>query len=62
MIEDYLRNKGVEFEVIRHELAYTAQETAATEYVSGHMFAKTVIVIDGQASTCSCCRPRTRWT
>ena len=49
MIEDYLRNKGVKFEVIRHELAYTAQETAASEHVSGHMFAKTVIVTDGEA-------------
>ena len=49
MIEDFLRNKGVGFEVIRHELAYTAQETAAAEHVSGHEFAKTVIVTDGDA-------------
>jgi len=48
MIEEYLRNKGVGFEVIRHERAYTAQETAATEHVSGHLFAKTVIVHDGE--------------
>ena len=49
MIEEFLRNKGVGFEVIRHEVAYTAQETAASEHVSGHMFAKTVIVTDGKA-------------
>jgi len=47
MIEDFLRNRGVGFEVIRHELAYTAQETAAADHVSGYEFAKTVIVTDG---------------
>ncbi len=49
MIEEFLRNKGVGFEVIQHEVTYTAQETAASEHVSGHMFAKTVIVTDGES-------------
>ena len=48
MIEEFLRNRGVGFEVIRHERAYTAQETAATEHVSGHIFAKSVVVTDGE--------------
>ena len=47
MIEEYLKNKGAKFEMVRHELAYTAQETAATEHVTGYEFAKTVIVTDG---------------
>jgi len=48
MVEEFLRNKGVGFEVLRHEVAYSAQETAAAEHVSGHAFAKTVVVTDGQ--------------
>lgn len=48
MIEEFLRNEGVKFEEIRHERAYTAQETAATEHVSGYVFAKTVVVTDGE--------------
>ena len=48
MIEEFLRNKGVKFKVHQHELAYTAQETAAAEHVTGYMFAKTVIVTDGK--------------
>ncbi|MFW6045214.1 MAG: aminoacyl-tRNA deacylase [Planctomycetota bacterium] len=47
MIEDFLRNMGIDFEVDHHELAYTAQEEAAAEHVSGYQFAKTVIVTDG---------------
>jgi len=47
MIEEFLRNKKVGFEVVRHELAFTAQETAAADHVSGYEFAKTVIVTDG---------------
>lgn len=48
MIENFLQNRDVDYEVIRHELAYTAQETAAADDVSGYEFAKTVIVTDGQ--------------
>ena len=48
MIEDYLRNNSVEFEVDHHEAVYTAQEAAAAEDVTGYEFAKTVIVTDGQ--------------
>ncbi|MFW6457500.1 MAG: aminoacyl-tRNA deacylase [Planctomycetota bacterium] len=48
MIEEYLRNRNVDFEVDQHELAYTAQEEAAAEDVTGYEFAKTVIVTDGE--------------
>ena len=44
MIEEYLEKQGAEFEVIRHERAYTAQETAQVEDISGYEFAKTVVV------------------
>jgi len=47
MIEEFLRNKGAKFKEHHHEVAYTAQETAAAEHVTGYMFAKTVIVTDG---------------
>jgi len=43
-IVKFLTQSGVEFEVTVHEQAFTAQEVAATEHVSGHVFAKTVIV------------------
>jgi len=46
-VEEFLKENGVECEVIPHEQAYTAQEVAAAEHVSGHNFAKTVIVKAG---------------
>lgn len=42
-LEAYLREHGIRFEVIPHPEAYTAQEVAATEHVSGRQFAKVVI-------------------
>ena len=46
-IEEYLKGKGVRFRVVPHEQAFTAQEVAAVEHVTGHMFAKTVIAKGG---------------
>ncbi|MGD2173761.1 MAG: YbaK/EbsC family protein [Candidatus Brocadiaceae bacterium] len=46
-IEQYLKENGVEYQVIPHEQAFTAQEVAATEHVTGHKFAKTVIAKGG---------------
>jgi len=43
-VQKYLDAQGVKFELVRHEQAFSAQEVAATEHVTGHMFAKTVIV------------------
>jgi Ala-tRNA(Pro) deacylase len=44
MIEDYLKKNGVAYEIREHPPAYTAQELAAEEHVSGNMFAKAVVV------------------
>lgn len=43
-IGKYLRDHGVAFEVHTHRPAYTAQEVAAEEHVSGNMMAKAVLV------------------
>ena len=43
-IAKYLRDHGVAFETHQHLPAYTAQEVAAEEHVSGNMMAKTVLV------------------
>ena len=47
-IESYLKDAGVSFEVHRHDAAYTAQQMAATEHVSGDAVAKTVVVHAGK--------------
>ncbi|MDQ7858214.1 MAG: YbaK/EbsC family protein [Armatimonadota bacterium] len=47
-LEAYLREHGVRYEVTPHAEAYTAQEVAAAEHVSGRQFAKVVIAeVDG---------------
>ncbi len=43
-VKDYLEEKGVGFQTHEHEAAYTAQEFAAREHVSGKMVAKSVVV------------------
>ena len=43
-IQEFLTEKGVKFETHEHRPAYTAQETAAEEHVSGDMLAKAVVV------------------
>lgn len=43
-IQDYLQQEGVQYEVHQHSPAYTAQEVAAEEHVSGKLLAKPVIV------------------
>ena len=43
-VQDYLKQHAVAFEVIPHEQAFTAQEVAAAEHITGHKFAKTVIL------------------
>jgi len=50
----YLRDQGVEFQTHSHTPAYTAQEVAAEEHVSGDMMAKAVVVwSDGQYAICA---------
>ena len=43
-IQEYLKKQKVPFELREHPPAYTAQEVAAEEHVSGDMLAKAVIV------------------
>lgn len=45
-IGEYLTEQNVTFELHEHPPAYTAQEVAAEEGVSGNMLAKTVLVRD----------------
>jgi Ala-tRNA(Pro) deacylase len=58
-VQEFLDGKGVAYEVIPHEQAYSAQEVAAVEHVTGHMFAKTVIV-EGGGETCMLVLPASR--
>jgi len=47
-LKDYLDSQGVKFVVIKHSLAFTAQEIAASAHIPGDELAKTVMVkIDG---------------
>ena len=46
-ISEYLKDRGVYFSMHEHAPAYTAQEVAAEEHVSGHMTAKTVVIHTG---------------
>jgi Ala-tRNA(Pro) deacylase len=43
-IQDYLKQHGARFELHEHPPAYTAQEVAAEEHVSGNRLAKVVVV------------------
>jgi Ala-tRNA(Pro) deacylase len=44
-LEAYLREQGIPFELQHHTVAYTAQEVAASEHVSGRRVAKVVMVV-----------------
>ncbi|MBS3734368.1 MAG: YbaK/EbsC family protein [Phycisphaerae bacterium] len=48
-VKDYLSQQGVSFEVHEHAPAYTAQEVASEEHVSGNVLAKAVVVHAGEA-------------
>lgn len=43
-VKEFLNSRGVKFVRIEHSRAYTAQEVAASAHVSGHDFAKAVMV------------------
>ncbi len=52
-VEKFLKKAGVEFAKHRHSKAFTAQELAAEEHVSGHSVAKSVAVrADDQCVLC----------
>ena len=59
-IEKFLKKAGVPFEAHKHSKAYTAQELAHEEHVTGHAVAKSVVVhADGKTVLCvlpACCR------
>lgn len=49
-IRDFLQQRHVDFRVVTHPTAYTAQEEAAVTHVPGREWAKTVVcVADGEA-------------
>lgn len=43
-IDEFLKEKGVQFSRMKHPVAFTAQETAAEAHVPGRMMVKTVVV------------------
>ncbi len=47
-IERYLKDAGVSYELHHHGVAYTAQQMAAVEHVSGDTVAKPVVVHAGR--------------
>jgi Ala-tRNA(Pro) deacylase len=52
-VQEYLKDKNVTFVTHEHMPAYTAQEVAASEHVSGNMLAKAVVVkADGDFAIC----------
>ena len=52
-VEKYLTEAGVRYTSLKHPEAYTAQEVAAEEHVSGDMVAKSVLVhADGKSVLC----------
>ena len=46
-VENYLKSHGVQFQETHHPLAYTAQDVAASEHVSGRLVSKVVMAMSG---------------
>ena len=48
-VEQFLKSNGVDYRVVKHPLAFTAQEDAALTHVRGREWAKTVVCLaDGE--------------
>lgn len=48
-LKEFLDSRGVKYVSVRHSLAYTAQEVAASAHVSGKEMAKTIVLkLDGR--------------
>ena len=48
-LKEYLENVQVKYEIIKHDLVYSSQQTAASAHIRGKELAKTVMVkIDGK--------------
>ncbi|MGE4358079.1 MAG: aminoacyl-tRNA deacylase [Candidatus Omnitrophota bacterium] len=43
-IISYLKKNKVSYKTLKHEIAYTAQEIAAAQHISGNQVAKTVLI------------------
>jgi len=56
-ITDYLKEKGVYFSIHEHPPAYTAQELAAEEHISGDILAKPVLVRTNKKEYVMCVLP-----
>jgi len=56
-IAEFLKDKAVNFEQHEHVPAYTAQEIAAEEHVSGNLLAKAVVVSGGDKGYAMCVLP-----
>ncbi len=53
MLKEYLDNNSIKYAVIKHSLAFTSQEIAATAHIKGKELAKTVLVkINGKMAMC----------
>jgi Ala-tRNA(Pro) deacylase len=60
MLKEFLDREGVKYVSIRHSLAYTAQEIAASAHIPGTELAKTVVVRLG-GRTVLAVLPASRW-
>jgi Ala-tRNA(Pro) deacylase len=53
-LQSYLDEMGVRYHISRHPMAYTAQDLAAKEHVSGHNVIKPVVIqADGEFVMCA---------
>ena len=55
-LKEFLDGWGIKYVVIKHSMAYTAQEVAASAHIPGEQLAKTVMVkIDGKIAMAVLC-------
>ncbi|MEW6701606.1 MAG: YbaK/EbsC family protein [Bacteroidota bacterium] len=53
MLKEFLDKNNIKYVAIKHSVAYTAQEIAASAHIKGKEMAKTVLVkIDGKLAMC----------
>ncbi|OGV20176.1 MAG: deacylase [Ignavibacteria bacterium RIFOXYA2_FULL_37_17] len=53
ILKDFLDKNNVKYVTIKHSLAYTSQEVAASAHIKGKELAKTVLIkVDGKLAMC----------
>jgi Ala-tRNA(Pro) deacylase len=53
MLKEFLDNNNIKYATIKHSLAFTSQEIAASAHIKGKELAKTVLIkIDGKMAMC----------